>query len=125
MSCRIGPKGLSANRRYLQHAGGHDITGEKLRSESAEAKAALARQRRYHVVAGNLEGKEVVLDAGMMRDRFLVCRNPDEATRAAREARLRPGPDPDQPPFPGSRRQACCGSTGLRSPRTRTTASSS
>jgi len=71
------------NRRYLQRAGGHYISGEKLRSESAEAKAALARQGRYHVVAGNLEVKEVVLDAGVMRDRFVVCRNPDEAVRDA------------------------------------------
>ena len=71
------------NRRYLQRAGGHYITGEKLRGESAEAKAALARAGRYQVVAGNLEVKEVVLDAGTMRDRFIVCRNPDEATRDA------------------------------------------
>jgi hypothetical protein len=71
------------NRRYLQRAGGHYISGEKLRSESAEAKAALARQGRYHPVAGNLEVKEVVLDDGTMRDRFVVCRNPDEATRDA------------------------------------------
>jgi hypothetical protein len=71
------------NRRYLQRAGGHYISGEKLRGESAEAKAALARQGRYHVVVGNLEVKEVVLDEGVMRDRFVVCRNPDEAVRDA------------------------------------------
>ncbi len=71
------------NRRYLQRAGGHYISGEKLRSDSAEAKAALARQGRYGVVAGNLEVKEVVLDGGTMRDRFVVCRNPDEAARDA------------------------------------------
>jgi len=71
------------NRRYLQRAGGHYISGEKLRGESAEAKAALARQGRYHTVAGNLEVKEVVLDDGTMRDRFVVCRNPDEAVRDA------------------------------------------
>ena len=71
------------NRRYLQRAGGHYISGEKLRGDSAEAKAALARQGRYQVVAGNLEVKEVVLDDGTMRDRFVVCRNPDEATRDA------------------------------------------
>jgi hypothetical protein len=71
------------NRRYLQRAGGHSITGENLRGESAEAKAALARAGRYHVVAGNLEVKEVVLDDGTMRDRFVVCRNPDEAVRDA------------------------------------------
>ena len=73
----------ATNRRYLQRAGGHYITGEKLRSESAEAKAALARQGRYQVVAGNLEVKEVVLDEGVMRDRFVVCRNPAEAVRDA------------------------------------------
>ena len=73
----------AANRRYLQRAGGHYISGEKLRGESAEAKAALARQGRYHTVAGNLEVKEVILDEGTMRDRFVVCRNPDEAVRDA------------------------------------------
>ena len=71
------------NRRYLQRAGGHYIIGEKLRGDSAEARAALARAGRYHTVAGNLEVKEVVLDEGTMRDRFVICRNPDEATRDA------------------------------------------
>src|SRR5437667_113733 len=42
------------NRRYLQRAGGHYIVGEKLRSDSPEANAALARQGRYHVVDGGL-----------------------------------------------------------------------
>ncbi len=73
----------ATNRRYLQRAGGHYILGEKLRGESAEAKAALARQGRYQRVADNLEVKEVVLDAGTMRDRFVVCRNPGEAERDA------------------------------------------
>lgn len=71
------------NRRYLQRAGGHYILGEKLRGESTEAKAALARQGRYHRVAGNLEVKEVVIDEGTMRDRFVICRNPLEAERDA------------------------------------------
>jgi Transposase DDE domain len=69
------------NRRYLQRAGGHYIIGEKLRSESAEAKAALHRQGRYRTVAGNLEVKEVRVDDGTMRDRFVICRNPDQAER--------------------------------------------
>jgi hypothetical protein len=69
------------NRRYLQRAGGHYIMGEKLRSDSVEARAALARQGRYHTVAGNLGVKEVVIDDGTMRDRFVVCRNPDQAAR--------------------------------------------
>ena len=82
------------NRRYLQRAGGHYIVGEKLRSDSKEAKAALARQGRYHVVAGNLRVKQVRIDDGVSRDRFVICHNPERAERdkAVREqilARLR------------------------------------
>ena len=69
------------NRRYLQRAGGHYIIGEKLRGESKEAKLVLARQGRYHTVAGNLEIKEVRVDEGTMRDRFVICRNPEQAER--------------------------------------------
>ncbi|MDQ5834362.1 MAG: IS1634 family transposase [Actinomycetota bacterium] len=78
------------NRRYLQRAGGHYVIGEKLRGNSTEARAALARQGRYHTVAGNLRVKEVVIDDGTMRDRFVVCHNPDEALRdqAIRQALL-------------------------------------
>jgi hypothetical protein len=69
------------NRRYPQRAGGHYIIGEKLRGDSAEAKVALARQGRYRTVAGNLQVKEVRVDDGTMRDRFVICRNPDQAVR--------------------------------------------
>ncbi|MGH9179433.1 MAG: IS1634 family transposase [Acidimicrobiales bacterium] len=69
------------NRRYLQRAGGHYIIGEKLRGESKEAAAASARQGRYRSVAGNLRVKEVVIDDDTMRDRFVVCHNPEQADR--------------------------------------------
>lgn len=69
------------NRRYLQRGGGHYIVGEKLRGESAEAAAALSRQGRYREVAGNLRVKEVRVDDGTARDRFVVCHNPDQAVR--------------------------------------------
>jgi hypothetical protein len=69
------------NRRYLQRAGGHYILGEKLRGESAEAAAALARPGRFHTVAANLRVKEVVIDDGTMRDRFVICHNPEQAER--------------------------------------------
>jgi transposase len=69
------------NRRYLQRAGGHYILGEKLRGNNKEAQAALARQGRYHTVAGNLRVKQVIIDDGTMRDRFVVCHNPEEAQR--------------------------------------------
>jgi hypothetical protein len=73
----------AANRRYLQRGGGHYIMGEKLRGDSAEAAAALSRQGRYHSVAGNLRVKEVRVDDGEGRDRFVICHNPDAATRDA------------------------------------------
>jgi hypothetical protein len=87
------------NRRYLQRAGGHYIIGEKLRGESAEAKGALARQGRYRTVAGNLEVKEVRVDDGTMRDRFVICRKP-------RPGRPRQGsPRPDDRPARGCDRR--------------------
>ena len=49
----------AANRRYLRRGDHHYIIGEKLRSGSAEADAALSRQGRYQDVAGNLRVKEV------------------------------------------------------------------
>ena len=69
------------NRRYLQRAGGHYIVGEKLRSDSTEASAALARQGRYHVVDGGLRVKQVRVDDGTDRDLFVICHNPDRAER--------------------------------------------
>lgn len=73
----------AANRAYLQRAGGHYIMGEKLRSDSAEANAALARPGRYHQAAGNLRVKEVRFDDGVARDRFIICHNPEVAARDA------------------------------------------
>jgi hypothetical protein len=69
------------NRRYLQRAGGHYIVGEKLRSDSKEANAALQRQGRYHTVEGNLRVKQVRVDDGTARDRFVICHNPERAER--------------------------------------------
>jgi transposase len=77
----VADRGFSsaANRRYLQRAGGNYIIGEKLRSGSDDANAALSRQGRYAQVADNLQVKEVKLDdAG---DRFVICFNPDAAER--------------------------------------------
>ena len=69
------------NRRYLQRAGGHYIVGEKLRSGSKEAKAALSRQGRYHEVDGGLRVKQVRVDDGVNRDRFVIAHNPERAVR--------------------------------------------
>jgi hypothetical protein len=78
----VGDRGFTsaANRRELR-AGGHGyILGEKLRSGSAEAAAALARQGRYRTVADNLQVKEVHIAAD---ERFVVCFNPEAAARDA------------------------------------------
>jgi transposase len=75
------------NRRFLMQGGGGYIIGEKLRSGSAEAAAALSRQGRYKEVRDNLQVKEVRL--GDDGDRFIICYNPEQAERdAAIRARL-------------------------------------
>lgn len=74
----------AANRRHLATGGNGYILGEKLRSGSPEAKAALSRQGRYQDVRDNLRVKEVkVAEATGTNERFIVCHNPDTATRDA------------------------------------------
>jgi hypothetical protein len=74
------------NRRYLRKGGNHYIIGERLRSGSPEADAALSRQGRYQEVAGNLRVKEVRIAED---ERFVICHNPEGAERdAAVRARM-------------------------------------
>ena len=74
------------NRRYLRRGGNHYIIGERLRSGSAEADAALSRQGRYQEVAANLRVKEVRIAED---ERFVICHNPEGAERdAAIRARM-------------------------------------
>ena len=68
------------NRRYLRKGGGSYIIGEKLRSGSADANAALSRQGRYKDVAQNLKVKEVRIAED---ERFVICFNPEAAERDA------------------------------------------
>ena len=68
------------NRRYLRKGGGGYIIGEKLRSGSADAQAALSRQGRYKDVAGNLKVKEVRISDD---ERFVICFNPEATERDA------------------------------------------
>jgi Transposase DDE domain len=79
----VGDRGFQSaeNRRYLQRAGGHYILGEKIHPQDQEAQAALRRGGVYHTVAENLRVKLVVIDEGTMRDRFVICHNPEEARR--------------------------------------------
>ena len=78
----VGDRGFSsaANRRALRAGDHHYILGEKLRGDSAQAKAALARSGRYATIAGNLRVKEVNLGDG---ERFVICHNPEAADRDA------------------------------------------
>src|SRR6266498_782681 len=68
------------NRRYLRKGDHHYIIGERLRSGSAEATAALQRQGRYAEVADNLRVKEVKISD---HERFVICYNPGAAERDA------------------------------------------
>ena len=68
------------NRRALMQGGGGYIIGEKLRSGSAEVKAALSRQGRYATVKDNMQVKEVSIGTD---DRFVLCFNPARAERDA------------------------------------------
>ena len=74
------------NRRYLRRGANHYIIGERLRSGSAEAEAALSRQGRYQEVAENLRVKEVRIAED---ERFVICHSPEGAERdAAIRARM-------------------------------------
>src|SRR6267154_4776350 len=74
------------NRRYLRRGGNHYIIGERLRSGSPEADAALSRQGRYQEVAASLRVKEVRIAED---ERFVICHNPEGAERdAAIRARM-------------------------------------
>jgi len=69
------------NRAYLSRGGDHYIVCEKLRSASADAKKALSRPGRYHLVEGNLQVKEVHVGEGARSQRFVVCVNPEAKAR--------------------------------------------
>jgi hypothetical protein len=78
----VTDRGFSSdrNRRYLRSGDHAYIIGEKLRSGSAEVKAALSRQGRYTEITGNMRIKEVrVSDT----ERFVICHNPEAAERDA------------------------------------------
>jgi transposase len=76
----VADRGFSSkeNRRELRRGGGHYIIGEKLRSGSTEATAALSRQGRYQHVRDNLQVKEVKIATD---ERFVICYNPEQAER--------------------------------------------
>ena len=78
----VADRGVSSreNRRESRRGGGHYIIGERLRSGSAEATAALSRQGRYQHVRDNLQVKEVKIADD---ERFVICYNPEQGERDA------------------------------------------
>jgi hypothetical protein len=82
MTCSYPPPRRNKDGTAVRRKGDqHDIIGEKLRSGSAEAQAALSRQGRYQDVAENLRVKEVrIADS----ERFVICFNPEAAERDAK-----------------------------------------
>ena len=68
------------NRRYLRRGDHHYIIGERLRSGSAEAQAALSQQGRNQEVTAKLRVKEV---RSSEHERFVICHNPEGADRDA------------------------------------------
>ncbi len=78
----VADRGFSSerNRRYLRQGDHAYIIGEKLRSDSPEIKAALSRQGRYTEIGENMRVKEVKVSD---TERFVICHNPDAATRDA------------------------------------------
>ena len=78
----VADRGFSRerNRRYLRQGDHAYIIGEKLRSDSPDIKAALSRQGRYTAIADNMRVKQVKVSE---TERFVICHNPDGATRDA------------------------------------------
>ena len=64
----------------LQRGGGHYILGERLRT-SERAKEALQRGGRYRRVRDNLEVKEVIVENGSDKRRYVLVYNPAQAKR--------------------------------------------
>ena len=103
----VADRGFSSaeNRRELRRGGGHYIIGEKLRSGSAEATAALSRQGRYQHVRDNLQVKEVkIADRRAVRD-LLQPRTSRPRRRAARD-HGRQAHRPDRRHRPAERRRS-------------------
>jgi transposase len=79
----VGDSGMfsEANQQRLSRALGRDILAVPMRQVTEVQREVLSRPGRYREVAANLRVKEVVVGEGERRRRYLVCHNPEEATR--------------------------------------------
>jgi len=83
----VGDAGMNSedNRRTLALGHGKYILASKMRAGDDVTKKVLTRAGRYHTVRGNLRVKEVLVGGdGVRHQRYVVCFNPDEATRQVR-----------------------------------------
>jgi hypothetical protein len=79
----VGDAGMNSeeNRRRLALGNGKYILASKMRGGDEVTVDVLARAGRYKPVQGNLRVKEVFVGDGERRRRYVVCHNPEEATR--------------------------------------------
>jgi transposase len=79
----VGDAGMNSedNRRSLALGNGKYILASRMRAGDEVTTDVLARAGRYQEVRDNLRVKEVVVGDGERRRRYVVCHNPDEATR--------------------------------------------
>jgi transposase len=79
----VGDAGMNSedNRRSLALGNGKYILASRMRAGDEVTTDVLARAGRYQEVRDNLRVKEVVVGDGERRQRYVVCHNPDEATR--------------------------------------------
>lgn len=79
----VGDAGMNSedNRRSLALGNGKYILASRMRAGDEVTTDVLARAGRYQEVRDNLRVKEVIVGDGERRQRYVVCHNPDEATR--------------------------------------------
>lgn len=79
----VGDAGMISkdNLGTLAKGGGRYIIGSPMRRDDEVTTAVLSRPGRYAEIAPNLRVKEVVVGEGERRRRYVVCHNPDEASR--------------------------------------------
>jgi transposase len=86
--CWVADRGMISAETimHLEKHHLHYILGARMRKQKEVRDTVLARAGRYRTVAGNLRVKEVMVQG----KRYVVCRNPDQATKdkADREAIL-------------------------------------
>ena len=79
----VGDAGMNSeeNRRRLSLGGGKYILAARMRAGDEVTKEVVTRAGRYQTVAENLRVKEVVVEDGERRRRYVVCHSPKEAER--------------------------------------------